>query len=120
VYAPDPLDRAIAWRDRSDDEDGFRIYARRCWFEADCSVTDGPWTLVTTVPKDQQRYRPRHNQEVHSIPVPDIKHVPGYMTAWEYAVASYNEAGTSRLVLVGSFLGGSEAFCDTGLLEPSP
>ena len=42
VYAPDPLDGAIVWRDRSDNEDGFRVYARRSWFEADCSVRQRP------------------------------------------------------------------------------
>jgi hypothetical protein len=119
VYGPDPFDGAIVWRDRSDNEVGFRVYARRSWFEVDCSVTDGPWQLVTTLPADTTRHRPNHGKVRRSIPVPDIPGVPGYMVRWEYAVASYNEAGASRLVPVGSFLGGSEAFCDPGL-EPPP
>jgi hypothetical protein len=119
VYGPDPLDGAIVWRDRSDNEDGFRVYARRSWFEADCSVTDGPWQLVATLPADTTRHRPNHGKVRRSIPVPDIPDVPGYMVRWEYAVAAYNEVGASRRVPVGGFLGGSEAFCDTGL-EPPP
>jgi hypothetical protein len=119
VYDPDPLNGAIVWRDRSNNEDGFRIYARRSWFQPDCSVTDGPWSEVIELPADRIRYRPRHNAVVKSIKVPNIKDVPGSMVRWEYAVAAFNEAGTTKLVPVGTFLGGSEAFCDTGL-EPPP
>jgi hypothetical protein len=119
VYRPDPLNGAIVWRDRSNNEDGFTVYARRSWFLPDCSIKDGPWQKVTDLRADKTRYRPRHRQVVQSIRVPDIKNVPGELTRWEYAVAAFNEAGRSRLVPVGGFLGGSEAFCDTGL-EPPP
>jgi hypothetical protein len=119
VYQPDPLKGAIVWRDRSDNEDGFRVYARRSWLEADCSITDGPWSVVTEVAANRERYRPNHNKVVQSIKVPKIPDVPGYLTQWEYSVASFNEVGTSKRVSVGIFLGGSEAFCDPGL-EPPP
>jgi hypothetical protein len=119
VYEKDPLKGAIVWRDRSGNEDGFRIYARRSWFEPDCSVADGPWRLVTTVAANKERYRPRHNQVARSIPVPDrADEAPGFMNAWEYAVSAYNEAGESKLVRVAGFLGGSEAFCDPGVGPP--
>jgi hypothetical protein len=118
VYQPDPLKGAIVWRDRSDNEDGFRIYARRSWFEADCSVTDGPWSIVTEVAADRERYRPNHKKVVKSIKVPNIPDVPGSMTRWEYSVAAFNEVGTTERVPIGIFLGGSEAFCDQGLELP--
>jgi hypothetical protein len=118
VYGPDPLDGAIVWRDRSNNEDGFRLYARRSWFEVDCTVTVGPWQTVTTLAADTTRHRPNHGKVRRSIPVPEIPDVPGFMVRWEYAVASYNEAGASRLVPIGGFLG-PEAFCDSGL-EPPP
>ena len=120
VYEKDPLQGAIVWRDRSDNEDGFRIYARRRWFEVDCSVTNGPWQLVTTVDPNKQRYRPSHNKVQKSIPVPRIEGVPGSMTSWEYAVSAYNAAGETDKARVGRFLGGSEAFCDDGGLVPPP
>lgn len=119
VYQPDPLKGAVVWRDRSDNEDGFRIYARRSWLKADCSVVDGPWSIVTEVGADRERYRPNHKQVVKSIKVPKIPNVPGSMNQWEYSVAAFNEVGTTKRVPIGVFLGGSEAFCDLGL-EPPP
>ena len=119
AYAPDPLDGAIVWKDRSDNEDGFRIYARRSWFEVDCSVTDGPWVLVKELPPDTKSYRPQHTKVVRSIDVPQIKGVPGTLVRWEYAVSAYNLAEETKKVPVGGFIGGSEAFCDPGL-EPPP
>jgi hypothetical protein len=118
VYAPDPLKGAIVWRDRSDNEDGFRVYARRSWLEADCSITDGPWQLVTTLPPDRERYRPNHRRVAESIEVPRIENVPGNLFRWEYAVSAYNEAGETRRLPVGGFVGGSESFCDPGLVPP--
>ena len=119
VYAPDPLGGAIVWRDRSNNEQGFRIYARRSWLQPDCSITNGRWRLIDTVAADTERYRPRHQRVVRDIPVPTIPDVPGNLTRWEYAVSAYNEAGESALVPVGGFIGGSEAYCDQGL-EPPP
>ncbi len=119
VYEPDPLKGAIVWRDRSDNEDGFTIYARRHWFEADCSVTKGPWKKVTSVAPGVERYRPNHQRVQRSLPVPDrVQDVPGWMAYWEFAVSAYNEAGETAKVPVGGFLGGSEGFCDPGLVPP--
>lgn len=119
VYEPDPLKGAIVWRDRSDNEDGFHIYARRHWFEPDCSVAKGSWQRVGSVKQNKERYRPKHNQVLQVLPEPDQGDVPGFLTYWEYAVAAHNAAGESEKVPVGGFLGGSEAFCDVGI-EPPP
>jgi hypothetical protein len=117
IYSPDPLDGAIVWRDRSNNEDGFHIYARRSWFLLDCTLAHTTWRLITTVPGGTARYRPRHNQVSRSIPLPDpLPPAPGHIDRWEYAVSAYNEAGDSRLRRVGGFVGGSEAFCSTGLV----
>ena len=118
VYGPDPLDGAIVWRDRSNNEDGFRIYARRSWLETDCSISDGRWQLVTTLAPNKERYRPNHKKVVKAIKVPKIEGVPGHMNRWEYAVSAFNEAGETRLLPVGGFVGGSERFCDPGLVPP--
>ncbi len=118
VYAPDPLDGAIVWKDRSDNEDGFRVYARRSWFEVDCTITNGPWELVKELPPDTKTYRPQHTKVTRSIEVPVIKGVPGTMVRWEYAVSAYNLAEETKKVPVGGFIGGSEAFCDPGLELP--
>ncbi|MFV2062634.1 MAG: M23 family metallopeptidase [Chloroflexota bacterium] len=119
LIEPDPLAGAIVWRDRSNNEDGFRIYARRSWLQVDCSITNGRWRLIETLDPGVKRYRPRHNKVVRSIPVPDIPDVPGRLTRWEYAVSSFNAAGESKLIPVGGFIGGGDAFCGT-LLEPPP
>jgi hypothetical protein len=115
---PDPLDGDIVWRDRSDNEEGFRVYARRSWFEPDCSISDSRWQLVTEVPADTRRYRPQHTRVTRSIDVPEIEGVPGSMDRWEYAVSAFNEAGETRRVPVGGFFRGGEPFCDPGLEAP--
>jgi hypothetical protein len=120
VYAPDPLEGAIVWRDRSNNEDGFRIYARRHWLETDCSVSQGPWRAVATIAPNKERYRPAHKQVRESMPIPEIEGVPGYLSYWEYAVAAYNAAGETAKSRVGGFVGGSEAICDAGGLVPPP
>lgn len=119
VYAPDPLKGAIVWRDRAGNEDGFRIYARRHWFRADCSVARGAWVLVDEVRRNRERYRPSHARVQESLPVPaEASEAPGWMAYWEYAVTAYNAAGESKKVPVGGFVGGSEAFCDPGIGPP--
>lgn len=119
VIEPDPLDGAIVWRDRSSNEDGFNVYARRSYLRADCSIRHTSWRLITDLPRNTRRYRPRHAQVRRSIDAPVIEGVPGNLDRWEYAVTSFNEAGESERVRVGGFVGGSEAFCDPGL-EPPP
>ena len=119
VYEPDPLKGAIVWRDRSNNEDGFHIYARRHWFEPDCSVSKGNWQRVASIRHNKERYRPPHDQVLQALPEPDQSDVPGFLSYWEYAVAAHNAAGESAKVPVGGFLGGSEAFCDVGI-EPPP
>lgn len=119
VFEPDPLDGAIVWRDRSDNEDGFRVFARRSYLRPDCSIRQTAWKLVTELPPDTQRYRPRHNRVRASIDVPTFTDVPGRLDRWEYAVTAFNEVGQTDRVRVGGFVAGSEAFCDPGL-EPPP
>lgn len=113
----DPLGGAIVWRDRSNNEDGFHIYARRSWLQVDCSVTNGRWRLIDTIGANRTQYRPRHGNVVRTIPVPDIQGVPGSMRRWEYAVSAYNEAGVSQIVPVGGFVG-PETFCGLGQVPP--
>ena len=119
-FFPDPLDGAVIWRDRSNNEDGFRIFVRSSWFDFECDLVHSNWRRVTTVPPNTERYRPLHNQITPTLPNNQHPDVPGNINRWEYAVASYNEAGDSRLVRVGGFVGGGEAFCDPGLEEPGP
>jgi hypothetical protein len=115
---PDPLDGAIVWRDRSDNEDGFTIYARRKWLETDCSIVVGPWREVATIAANRERYDPRHQQVLRSVRAPRIEGVPGALDRLEYSVSAFNEAGETRLVRIGTFVGGAE--CDTGLELPPP
>ncbi len=115
---PDPLDGAIAWRDRADNEDGYEVYARRQWLEADCSITEGGYVLIETLPPDTKRYEPRHQRILRLAPAPDVPNVPGFMTAYRLFVSAFNEAGESERVDMGGFLLGGEMFCDTGLVEP--
>ncbi len=115
---PDPLDGALVWRDRSDNEDGFTIYARRKWLETDCSIVVGPWREVATIAANRERYDPRHQQVLRSVRAPRIEGVPGALDRLEYSVSAFNEAGETRLVRIGTFVGGSE--CDTGLELPPP
>ncbi len=112
----DPLGGAIVWRDRSNNEDGFNIYARRKWLEADCSIVVGPWRKIADVPPDKERYAPRHQQVLKSVKVPKIEGVPGALDRLEYSVSAFNEAGETSRVQVAAFVGGSE--CDTGLIPP--
>ncbi len=118
VYEPDPLMGAIVWRDRSNNEDGFHVYARRHWFAPDCSVVKGRWQRIDSLRHNRERYRPSHSQVLETLPQPNQDDVPGYLSYWEYAVSAYNAAGETKIVPVGGFLGGSEAFCDAGVGPP--
>lgn len=115
---PDALDGALVWSDRSDNEDGFNIYARRKWLETDCSIVVGPWREIATVAANRESYQPRHQQVLRTVKAPTIEGVPGALDRLEYSVSAFNEAGETRLVRIGTFVGGSE--CDTGLELPPP
>jgi hypothetical protein len=52
------------------------------------------------------------------VRAPRIEGVPGALDRLEYSVSAFNEAGETRLVRIGTFVGGSE--CDTGLELPPP
>jgi hypothetical protein len=119
VGQTDPLDGDILWRDRSNNEEGFRIYARRSWFDRDCKIRNGRWQLVTEVPADTRRYHPLNARVARSLEAPDIKGVPGFMDRWEYSVSAFNEVGETRRVRVGGFFRGDAPYCGPGL-EPPP
>ncbi|CAN5737838.1 hypothetical protein BH23CHL8_BH23CHL8_23570 [soil metagenome] len=117
---PDPLDGRVVWRDRAANEDGYRIYARRNWLNADCDIIRGRYVLITTLPAGSTSYRPRHQRILRAAPAPDVPNVPGSLTRYEVFVAAFNEAGESDRVYVGGFVAGGEGFCDTGPVEPPP
>jgi hypothetical protein len=114
---PDPDGNEVRWRDRADNEDGYRVYARRNYFTETCEIAKGPWVFLETLPADTRRYAPRHNAIIRQTPVvlPDA---PGTLTAYQLFVSAFNEAGESKRTYVGSFA--KEAFftCDTGLAPP--
>ena len=117
--APDPLDGDVVWRDLSTNEDGFRIYARREWFDEACDVATGPYVLIDTLPADARRYEPRHNRILRLTPIPPrASEGPGTLNQYRLYVAAFNEAGETPRVFVGGFFIGLDAFCDEGLGGP--
>lgn len=114
---PDPDGGFVRWRDRADNEDGYRVYARRNFFDAACNIVEGPLVAIDTLPADAKRYEPRHASVIRSTPV-DLPDAPGTLTAYQLFVAAFNEAGESRRTYMGSFLKEDGFICDTGLVLP--
>lgn len=116
---PDEVDdrnrEIVRWRDRADDEDGYRIFARRGYCELrpgtdlttnlddrDFRRARGNVTLVDQLPADTTRYRPDH-AAIDSM-LPEAPPSPySNDQFYDLYVAAYNDAGQSRRVLVGSF-----------------
>lgn len=120
VFQPRPSDDddgIVRWRDRADNEDGYRVYARRAYFAPDCSIELGPFVLIEELPANRGRYDPRHAAIIRRTPV-DLPEAPGTLTGYQLYVAAWNEAGESQRVQVGSFSRERGFFCDTGLLPP--
>jgi hypothetical protein len=118
-FEPDPLGGDIVWRDLATNEDGYRIYARRQWFDDDCDLVTGPYVLVDTLPADTRRYDPRHNRILRAAPIPaSAQEGPGSITQYRLYVSAFNDAGETPRVFVGGFFIGLDAFCDEGLPGP--
>jgi hypothetical protein len=119
-FKPRPSDRddgIVRWRDRADNEDGYRIYARRAYFATDCEIEFGPLVLIEELAADTRRYAPRHAAIIRRTPV-DLPDAPGVLTGYELYVAAFNEAGESSRLHAGTFQKERAIFCDTGLAPP--
>ena len=105
----------VRWRDRSDDEDGFVVYARRGYCvlragvdpnqalgESDFRLQRGETVQVDSLPADSRRYRPDH--EAIDARLPE-KPVSPYSNDefYDLLVAAHSEAGESRRILVASY-----------------
>lgn len=111
----DPNQEVVRWRDRSNNEDGFRVYARRGYCtlrdgaDPDQPLDDGDYRLARTnavridsLPANQQRYRPAHLEIAEQMPTKPRQ--PGSNDEfYELLVAAYNEAGASQRRVVASF-----------------
>lgn len=120
---PDEARGLIRWRDRSDDERGFRVYARRifCGLKAgadpsqvldyeDFTEQRSRFVRIATLPADATRYRPVHSAVMDELP-PLPRPLYGTGAAYDLYVAAYNEAGESERTPVGSYTVTPEWFC---------
>lgn len=94
------------WRDRADDEDGYRVYARHAWTTPACEERRGKFRRIDTLPPDTQPYRPTHRQVIRRLPqrrdVWRDRHGESPV-ANEIHVEAFNEAGESKRVEAGSY-----------------
>lgn len=111
----DPNQEVVRWRDRSNNEDGFRVYARRGYctlkdgVDPEQRLDEGDYRLARTrtiridsLPADQQRYRPAHLEIADQLPAKPRQ--PGSNDEfYEILVAAHNEAGESQRRVVASF-----------------
>jgi heat shock protein HslJ len=120
---PDQARGLVTWRDRSADEDGFRVYARRIYCglkagadpsralaEEDFTEKRSRFVRVASLPADATRFRPRHAAIMEELPSQPI---PRYGTgaAYDLYVVAFNEAGESERTPVGSYTVTPEWFC---------
>jgi heat shock protein HslJ len=111
----DPNQEVVRWRDRSNNEDGFRVYARRGYctlregVNPDQSLDDDDYRLARTravridsLPANQQRYRPAHLEIADRMPAKP-RQPSSNDEFYELLVAAYNEAGESQRRVVASF-----------------
>ncbi len=112
----DDLNREVVrWRDRSDDEDGFRVYARRGFCELrpgtdpnqsldedDFRRSRSAAVLIDELAADTKRYRPDHMAIDAALPeAPESPYSNDQF--YDLLVSAYNDAGESKQVRVGSF-----------------
>jgi murein DD-endopeptidase MepM/ murein hydrolase activator NlpD len=109
----------VGWKDSANNESGYRVYARRVFFEEDCEIGKGPWVRIEDLPANTKRYQPKHNAIIRETPV-TLPEAPGVLTGYELYVSAFNPAGESKRVHVGTFQKERGFFCDTGILEPPP
>ena len=109
----------IVWRDLATNEEGYRIYARRQWFDEGCEIVTGPYVLVDALPAGTRRYVPPHRRILRMAPIPATAvEGPGEIAQYRLYVSAYNEAGETPRVFVGGFTVGLDTFCDEGLPGP--
>ncbi len=105
----------VRWRDRSDDEDGFRVYARRGFCELrpgsdpnqpleedDVRRSRTKAVLIDELPADTNRYRPDHAAIDAALPeVPESPYSNDQF--YDLYVAAFNDAGETKPVRVASY-----------------
>jgi heat shock protein HslJ len=113
----------VRWRDRADDEAGYRIYARRGYCqlkpgidpnqaldEGDFRLARGKAVRIDRLPADTTRYRPDHlaiDDALLEMPASPYSNDQFY----DLYVAAFDDAGESKRVLVGSFFLTPEFLC---------
>ena len=109
----DPNRGLARWRDKADDEDGYRVYARRIG----CAVKGGSlvekpsgWVRLATLPPNAAEYRPRHLQVEAKIPAQSPRGV-GTGSLYELAVAPFNQAGEAKRTVVAAYFTTPEYSC---------
>jgi heat shock protein HslJ len=109
----DPERGLVEWNDEADDEDGYRVFARRiqCVRKGGEVVEQpSPWVRVARLPASAERYQPRHD-EIVSVIEPQKKQVVGSGALYEVGVSAFNEAGQSDKVVVGAYFIAPEYSC---------
>jgi heat shock protein HslJ len=105
----------VRWRDRADDEDGYRVYARRGFCELrpgadpnqaldedDFRRSRTKAVLIDELPADTTRYRPDHEGIDAALPVvPESPYSNDEF--YDLYVAAFNDAGETKPVRVASF-----------------
>ena len=113
----------VTWKDRADDEDGYRLYAKRVYCELvpgtnpnqlhdydDFQEARSEFVRVGKVAADATAFRPVHDKVSAKLPdIPGQQYGSGEI--YQLFVAAYNEAGESKRVKVGEFITTPEFMC---------
>ncbi|CAN5784493.1 hypothetical protein BH23CHL8_BH23CHL8_15040 [soil metagenome] len=119
---PDPDLGVVEWQDRSDDEAGFHVYARRGFCalrggadprdpdEDDFRLRRTRFVRIARLAPDTVQYRPRH--EAIEAELPDAPRSPySDDEFYDVYVSAYNSVGESRRARVGSYFLTPEFTC---------
>jgi heat shock protein HslJ len=112
---PDKNRETVRWRDRADDETGYRVFARRGYCQlkrgtepeqllddADFRLARGRAMRIEQLPAGSTRYQPDHQAIDDSLPEMPISPYSNDQF-YDLYVAAFNDAGESQRVRVGSF-----------------
>jgi hypothetical protein len=123
VRDPNPRRGLVTWRDRADDEDGYRMYAKRVY----CGLVEGAdpsealgtddftrlrsdFVRVGRADADATEFRPNHQRIRERLPeIPGQQYGSGEI--YELYAAAFNGAGESKRVLVGTYITTPEFMC---------